>query len=277
MPRNARAPILWWIARAPSIPPVPRFMRSCARSRPCRGGESAKRERMREIIFDTETTGLDPYQGDRLVEIGCVELVNGFPSGKTFHAYLNPERDVPDQAFQVHGLSSEFLKDKPLFSDVCEEFLAFVGDAPLVAHNAMFDLGFVNAELERCKKMLLQRDRLVDTLMLARRRYPGGPNSLDHLCMRFSIDTSRRAKHGALLDAELLAEVYVELTGKRQARPSLVNEPIAISQQGVITVVRVRPTPLLPRISAAEREAHRAFVATLGEKAIWNDYLTASG
>jgi DNA polymerase-3 subunit epsilon len=230
---------------------------------------------MREIIFDTETTGLDPYQGDRLVEIGCVELVNGFPSGKTFHAYLNPQRDVPDQAFQVHGLSTEFLKDKPLFSDVCEEFLAFVGDAPLVAHNAMFDLGFINAELERCKKMLLQRDRLVDTLMLARRRYPAGPNSLDHLCQRFSIDASRRTKHGALLDAELLAEVYVELTGKRQARLSLVEEPIAVTQAGVITVVRVRPSPLLPRISDSEREAHLAFVATLGEKAIWKEYLAA--
>jgi len=230
---------------------------------------------MREIIFDTETTGLDPYQGDRLVEIGCVELVNGFPSGRTFHAYINPERDMPDQAFQVHGLSTEFLKDKPLFADICEELIAFIGDAPLVAHNAMFDLGFINAELERCKKALLQRDRLVDTLMLARRRYPAGPNSLDHLCQRFSIDASRRTKHGALLDAELLAEVYVELTGKRQARLSLVEEPVAISQGGVITVVRVRPAPLAPRITDAEREAHLAFVATLGEKAIWKEYLAA--
>jgi DNA polymerase-3 subunit epsilon len=230
---------------------------------------------MREIIFDTETTGLDPYQGDRLVEIGCVELLNGFPTGKTFHVYLNPERDMPEQAFAVHGLSSEFLKDKPVFADICEEFLAFVADAPLVAHNAMFDLGFINAELERCKKALVQRDRLVDTLMLARRRYPAGPNSLDHLCQRFSIDASRRTKHGALLDAELLAEVYVELTGKRQARLSLVEEPIAISQAGVITVVRVRPAPLLPRISDAEREEHLAFVATLGEKAIWKEYLAA--
>jgi DNA polymerase-3 subunit epsilon len=230
---------------------------------------------MREIIFDTETTGLDPYQGDRLVEIGCVELVNGFPTGKTFHAYINPQRDMPDQAFQVHGLSAEFLKDKPLFSDICEELIAFIADAPLVAHNAMFDLGFLNAELERCKKALVQRDRLVDTLMLARRRYPAGPNSLDHLCQRYSIDTSRRTKHGALLDAELLAEVYVELTGKRQARLSLVDEPIAISQGGVITVVRVRPVPLPPRITDTEREAHLAFVATLGEKAIWNEYLRA--
>ena len=143
---------------------------------------------MREIVFDTETTGLDPYQGDRLVEIGCVELVNGFPTGNSFHYYLNPQRDMPEGAFKVHGLSSEFLKDKPFFADICDEFLAFVGDAPLIAHNAMFDLGFINAELERCKKAAIQRERLVDTLMLARRRYPGGSNRLDDLCMRFSID-----------------------------------------------------------------------------------------
>jgi len=230
---------------------------------------------MREIVLDTETTGLDPYQGDRLVEIGCVELYNKIPTGQSFHCYVNPQREMSASALEVHGLTAEFLKDKPLFADVCEEFLAFVGDAPLVAHNAMFDLGFINAELERCKKALVQRDRLVDTLMLARRRYPAGPNSLDHLCQRFSIDASRRTKHGALLDAELLAEVYVELTGKRQARLSLVEEPIAISQQGVITVVRLRPAPLAPRLSDGEREAHLAFVATLGEKAIWNEYLAA--
>jgi DNA polymerase-3 subunit epsilon len=228
---------------------------------------------MREIVFDTETTGLDPYQGDRLVEIACVELVNGFPTGEVFHRYLNPERDVPDGAFQVHGLSAEFLKDKPMFADICEELLAFVADAPLVAHNAMFDLGFINAELERCKKMLLQRDRLVDTLMLARRRYPAGPNRLDDLCARFSIDASRRTKHGALLDAELLAEVYVELTGKRQARLSLVDEATTMIQGIATAFLRMRPAPLAPRGTVAEREAHRAFVATLGEKAIWNDYL----
>jgi DNA polymerase-3 subunit epsilon len=230
---------------------------------------------MREIVFDTETTGLDPYQGDRLVEIGCVELINGFPTGNSFHRYLNPQRDVPEGAFKVHGLSAEFLKDKPLFADVCEEFLAFVGEAPLVAHNAMFDLGFINAELERCKKALLQRERLVDTLMLARRRYPAGPNSLDHLCTRFSIDASRRTKHGALLDAELLAEVYVELTGKRQSSLGLIDVRVGATQQVVMTV-RIRPAPLAPRVSDAEREAHRAFVATLGEKAIWNDYLSAA-
>src|SRR5436190_23674 len=231
---------------------------------------------MREIVFDTETTGLDPYQGDRLVEIGCVELVNGFPTGQTFHTYINPQRDVPEAAFNVHGLSAEFLKDKPLFADVCEEFLAFVADAPLVAHNAMFDLGFINSELDRCKRAILQRDRLVDTLMLARRRYPAGPNSLDHLCARFSIDTSRRTKHGALLDAELLAEVYVELTGKRQARLSLVEEPSGVTIGVGIAIVRTRGEPLSPRVSDAERAAHREFVATLGDKAIWKDYLAAS-
>jgi DNA polymerase-3 subunit epsilon len=231
---------------------------------------------MREIVFDTETTGLDPYQGDRLVEIGCVELVNGFPTGQHFHRYLNPERDMPEGAFKVHGLSREFLLDKPLFAEICEEFLGFVGDAPLVAHNAMFDLGFINAELERCKRAPLQRERLIDTLMLARRRYPAGPNGLDHLCARFSIDLSRRTKHGALLDAELLAEVYVELTGKRQARLGLVEMVAATAQPGVI-VVGVRPVPLMPRVTDAEREAHRAFVATLGERAIWKDYWLEGG
>jgi len=211
---------------------------------------------MREIVFDTETTGLDPYQGDRLVEIGCVELVNGFPTGQSFHSYLNPARDIPDGAFQVHGLSAEFLKDKPLFADICEEFLSFVGDVPLVAHNAMFDLGFINAELERCKRMLLQRDRLVDTLMLARRRYPAGPNNLDQLCARFSIDTSRRTKHGALLDAELLAEVYVELIGARQANLGLAAVVTGnVETRTVSATVRTRPTPLAPRVTDDERAA----------------------
>jgi DNA polymerase-3 subunit epsilon len=230
---------------------------------------------MREIVFDTETTGLDPYQGDRLVEIGCIELLNGFPTGNSFHRYLNPERDMPEGAFNVHGLSIEFLKDKPLFADVCDEFLAFVADAPLIAHNAMFDLGFINAELERCKRQALQRDRLVDTLMLARRRYPAGPNRLDDLCARFSIDASRRTKHGALLDAELLAEVYVELTGKRQSTLGLIDLQVGVTPQLVITV-RARPAPLAPRLTEAERAAHRAFVATLGDKAIWNDYWAAA-
>ena len=228
---------------------------------------------MREIVFDTETTGLDPYQGDRLVEIGCVEVINGFPTGQTFHRYLNPERDMPQAAFDVHGLSIDFLKDKPLFADVCDEFIAFIGDAPLVAHNAFFDFGFINAELDRCKKPPVARERIVDTLMLARRKHPAGPNKLDDLCVRYGIDNSRRTKHGALLDAEILAEVYLELTGKRQARLGL-DQAIAVTQGAVAAiVVRPRPVPLAPRLTDAEREAHRAFVATLGEKAIWTEYL----
>jgi DNA polymerase-3 subunit epsilon len=232
---------------------------------------------MREIVFDTETTGLDPFQGDRLVELGCIELVNGFLTGQHFHRYINPERDMPAAAFQVHGLSTEFLKDKPLFADVCEEFLAFVGDAPLIAHNAMFDLGFINAELDRCKRMLIARERMIDTLMLARRKHSAGPYSLDALCARYGIDNSRRTKHGALLDAEILAEVYLELTGMRQAKLSLVDEVSQAVHTGFgIAVVQVRATPLAPRVTDAERAAHRAFVATLGDKAIWKDYLAAA-
>src|SRR5262249_8353347 len=160
---------------------------------------------------------LDPGTGDRLVEIGCVELVNRFPTGRTFHCYFNPERDMPEAAFNVHGLSVDFLKDKPLFAHKVEELVAFLGDAPLVAHSAMFDLAFLNAELERASKIAVNRDRLVDTLMLARRKHPGASNRLDDLCLRYRVDNSRRTKHGALLDAELLAEVYIELIGARQA------------------------------------------------------------
>src|SRR3979411_942896 len=177
---------------------------------------------MREIVLDTETTGLDPYQGHRLIEIGCVELVNRIPSGQTFHRYLNPQRDVPAAPSAVPGLYVEFLKDKPLFAEIVDDLVAFIADAPLVAHNAMFDLGFLNAELDRSGKPLVARERLVDTLLLARRKHPGGPNGLDHLCGRYGIDNSRRTKHGALLDAEILAEVYVELIGARQAQLILV-------------------------------------------------------
>jgi DNA polymerase-3 subunit epsilon len=228
---------------------------------------------MREIVFDTETTGLDPLQGHRLVEIGCIELVNRIPSGQVFHRYVNPDRDMPQEAFAVHGLSIDFLRDKPRFHDICEDLIEFFGDAPLVAHNAHFDLGFLNAELERCKKIRLTHDRLVDTLMLARRRHPGGANRLDDLCSRYGIDNSRRTKHGALLDAELLAEVYVELIGGRQASLILVET----SHETVTTRYRTsaappRPTPLAARLSEMERAAHAAFVATLGGKAIWLDY-----
>jgi DNA polymerase-3 subunit epsilon len=228
---------------------------------------------MREIVLDTETTGLDPYQGHRLIEIGCVELVNRIPSGQTFHRYLNPERDVPAEAFAVHGLSVEFLKDKPLFGEIVDDLVAFIADAPLVAHNAMFDLGFLNAELDRVGKMLVARERLVDTLLLARRKHPGGPNSLDHLCGRYGIDNSRRTKHGALLDAEILAEVYVELIGARQAQLILVEAGgAAVGMEAGAALIRLRPQPLAPRLAADEREAHIAFVATLGESAIWRQF-----
>ena len=168
---------------------------------------------MREIVLDTETTGLDPAQGHRLVELGCIELLNRIPTGATFHKYLNPERDMPAEAFAIHGLSGEFLKDKPRFAEVVDEFLAFIGDDPLVIHNAGFDHGFLCAELKRIERVLIARGRLVDTLLLARRKHPAGPNRLDDLCARYGIDNSRRTKHGALLDAEILAEVYLELIG----------------------------------------------------------------
>jgi DNA polymerase-3 subunit epsilon len=220
---------------------------------------------VREIVFDTETTGLDPFQGHRLIEIACVELINRFPSGQSFHRYVNPERDVPAEAIAIHGLSAEFLRDKPRFDEIADDLAAFIGDAPLVAHNAMFDLGFLNAELERAGKMLVARERLVDTLLLAR---------LDDLCGRYGIDNSRRTKHGALLDAEILAEVYLELIGARQAQLILVETDTATSRLDVGAIpVRVRPLPLPSRLTVDEREAHVTFVATLGDSAIWREYL----
>jgi len=229
---------------------------------------------VREIVLDTETTGLDPLQGDRLVEIGCIELVNRIPSGQTFHAYINPERGMPAEAFAVHGLSEEFLKDKPLFATVADSFLGFLGEAPLVIHNAGFDIGFLNAELERTGRPSIGRERLIDTLLIARRKHAGASNRLDDLCVRYAIDHSRRTKHGALLDAELLAEVYVELIGARQAQLVLSQTAAPILVPGATITIRQRPTPLAPRVSAAEQEAHRQFIATLGEAAIWRDYIS---
>jgi DNA polymerase III subunit epsilon len=226
---------------------------------------------LREIILDTETTGLDPYDGHRVVEIGCVELVNSIPTGRTWHCYLNPERDMPEKAYSIHGLSSDFLRDKPLFADKAEDFLGFIESAMLVMHNATFDFGFLNAELERIARPLLTWDRVVDTLALARRRHPGSPSSLDALCRRYGVDLSERDLHGALLDCRLLASVYVELVGGHQARlelaPNGAQAAILQAQE-----MAVRPTPLKPRISPAEREAHRAFVATLGGEALWLRY-----
>ncbi len=227
---------------------------------------------MREIVFDTETTGLDPVQGHRLVEIGCVELLNRFPTGKIFHCYLNPERDMPVEAFAVHGLAIEFLKNHKLFVEHADEFLAFVGDAPLVAHNGYFDLSFINAELERAKKPAFGRERIVDTLMLARRKHPGASNKLDDLCTRYRIDNSHRTKHGALLDAELLAEVYVELIGARQAMLGLASGNAAAMPESTGASSRVRPAPLSPRAVEAEIAAHEDFIRGLGEKTIWQDY-----
>jgi DNA polymerase III subunit epsilon len=228
---------------------------------------------MREIVFDTETTGLDPLQGDRLVEIGCIELVNRFPTGKVFHCYFNPQRDMPESAFKIHGLSSDFLKDKSLFADKVDELIAFFGDAQLVAHNAMFDLGFLNAELERAGRASVNRERMIDTLVIARRKHAGGSNRLDDLCVRYAIDNSRRTKHGALLDAELLAEVYVELIGARQASLVLSQAAMPTAAAGAVIVVRERTVPLAARVTDEERAAHRRFVETLGDGAIWRDYL----
>ncbi len=229
---------------------------------------------MREIVLDTETTGLDPVTGHRLVEIGCVELFNKMPSGRHYHRYVNPERDVPADAFAVHGLSADFLSDKPRFAEIADELLEFIGDSALVAHNAMFDLGFLNAELERAGKNAVGRERLVDTLILARRKHPASPNRLDDLCVRYGIDASHRTKHGALLDAELLAEVYLELIEARQAQLILVNASLtAGSLPGDGASIRVRPHSLAPRLSAEEEEAHAAFVATLGPQAMWQQYL----
>jgi DNA polymerase-3 subunit epsilon len=228
---------------------------------------------MREIVFDTETTGFDPGTGDRIVEIGCVELLNRIPTGATFHVYINPERDMPAQAEAVHGLSAEFLSDKPLFAEVAEQFLVFIGmDSKLVAHNAGFDMTFIEYELKKCGLLPPTRDRVVDTLILARRKHPGGGNKLDDLCARYGIDNSRRTKHGALLDAELLAEVYAELAGGRQAKLGLVE--VVREEFSVTTITgKKRKARQSSQLSNAEADAHRLFVASLGEKAIWLDYL----
>ena len=227
---------------------------------------------MREIILDTETTGLDPATGDRLVEIACVEVLNYIPTGDFYHTYIDPERDVPEGAFNVHGLSTEFLKGKPLFRDVAADFLAFIGESRLVIHNAEFDMKFLNAEFKRAGLPLLPADRAFDTLTYARRKHPGAANSLDALCARYKIDNSRRTKHGALMDSEILAEVYAELMGGRQATLVLASEA-AIRQKAEIFVRRERPAPLASLLDEEEAQAHGRFLAGLGEKAVWRDYL----
>lgn len=228
---------------------------------------------MREIIFDTETTGLDPKSGDRLVEIGCIEMVNRVPTGNTFHCYFNPDRDMPAEAERVHGLSIAFLSDKPRFHEKAADFLEFIGEeAKLVAHNAGFDFGFVNSELEMCGLPPLSRERMVDTVAMARVRHPGAKNSLDALCTRYGIDRSHRTKHGALLDAELLAQVYVELTGGRQIGLSLAAETEVI-EIAVLSAPRRERTfrPARPHAaSEAELAAHAAFLETV-KSPLWND------
>ena len=227
---------------------------------------------MREIVFDTETTGLDARNGDRLVEIGGVELLNHIPTGRSFHRYLNPGRPVHPDAVAVHGLTDAFLADKPRFEAVVDEFLAFVGDSVLVAHNSGFDREFINAELERAARPPLPEARFVDTLLIARRRHPGAANSLDALCARYNIDASARSKHGALLDAEILADVYLELLGGRQAMLALSLEDGAGPEAVVAVAIEPRPRPLPPRLTEADREAHRAFVADLGGTPVWARY-----
>ena len=228
----------------------------------------------REIVLDTETTGLDPVTGDRLVEIGCVELLNTIPSGQTFHAYLDPDRDMPDEAFRVHGLSREFLMGKPRFHDVVDDFLAFIGGDRLVIHNAEFDIRFLNAELARVARPLLAMERVVNTLSLARRKHPGASNSLDALCARYRIDNSRRTRHGALLDSEILAEVYAELLGGRQSHLVLV-ETFSVAEQAMQTLRGVREIALAPSIDDLEIAAHEAFIESMGEKALWLQYIRA--
>ena len=230
---------------------------------------------MREIIFDTETTGLNPSTGDRLVEIGCVEILNYIPTGKTFHVYLDPQRDMPAEAFAIHGLSREFLTGQPLFEQIAGDFLDFIGDARLVAHNAEFALRFMNAELARAGRPPIPAERIVDTLVLARRKHPGAANSLDALCARYKIDNSRRTKHGALLDSEILAEVYAELNGGRQT--TLVLASVEKVHDDTIEFVGLteRPFPLGTTILEREVERHLAFRGTLGDKAIWNSFTAA--
>jgi len=224
---------------------------------------------MREIVLDTETTGLDPLIGDRIVEIGCVELINHIPTGQSFHVYLNPDRLMSEAAFQVHGLSDAFLADKPRFAEVVDQFLEFIGDAPLIIHNAEFDMRFINAEFKRLDIEPLPQARAIDTLRLARQRFPGAQASLDALCRRFGIDNSKRDKHGALLDADLLAAVYLELIGGRQ--PGLV---LGIEvNAAVIEVQRIARPPRPHFASAEELAAHRAFLDKAVKNALWDRLL----
>lgn len=231
---------------------------------------------MREIVFDTETTGLSPAGGDRMVEIGCIEMINRVETGRTFHAYFNPERPMPSEAEAVHGLSDVFLGDKPRFHEKVEELLEFIGDSPLIAHNASFDFGFLNNELQRCARDPVCLTRMVDTLVLARSRHPGAKHSLDALCMRFGVDRSQRVKHGALLDAQLLAQVYVELTGGRQIGLGLTAEAArsttVVVQSGRPRADRPVRTPRPHHASEVELARHRRFVGAMANP-LWDRFL----
>jgi DNA polymerase-3 subunit epsilon len=231
---------------------------------------------MREIVLDTETTGFEPSEGDRIVEIGAVELFNHLPTGKTYHQYINPERLMPKAAFDVHGLGDDFLRDKPVFKLIAQDFLDFIGDAQLIIHNASFDMKFLNAELTAVKRPILPMTRATDTLMMARRKFPGSPATLDALCRRFGVDNSAREKHGALLDSEILAEVYLELVGGRQ--PDFGLNPATQAASGPAETLsdwrpRPRPNPLPPRLTEPESAAHTAFVDKMGAGAIWKKRL----
>lgn len=225
---------------------------------------------MRDIIFDVETTGLRAKDGDRICEIAGIEMIDFVPTGVEFHEYVNPTIPMPAKAQEIHGLSDAFLADKPLFDAVADKWIDFIGDARLVAHNAMFDYGFVNAELERCGLATMSFERMIDTVAIARRKFPGSDNSLDALCKRFGIDLSAREKHNALLDTQLLAEVYVELIGARQKAMSFGDSERR--QTIAATSVPPRPSPLPSRLTDEDRAAHAAFVATLGEDAVWSRY-----
>ncbi len=227
---------------------------------------------MREIILDTETTGLDPASGHRLVEIACVEVLNLVPTGRFFHSYIDPKRDVPEEAFRVHGLSAEFLAGKPLFGDICQEFLDFAEDSRFVIHNAEFDMKFINHELQQIHRPTLSMDRVFDTLAFARKKHPGASNSLDALCTRYRIDNSKRSKHGALLDAEILAELYTELMGGRQTALVLSTQTKKVAKASVQTV-SPRSTPLEPRLGQDEAVAHDKFRVTLGDAPLWKHYI----
>ena len=231
---------------------------------------------MREIVLDTETTGLSPADGHRLIEIGAVEIVNQIATGSVFHVLINPERDVPDDAFRVHGHSTASLQDKLKFAQVAADFLAFIGEDRLVIHNAEFDMRFINAELMKTGREAIAPDRVLDTLALARRKHPGLPNNLDALCDRYRIDRSRRVRHGALLDAEILVEVYGEIVGGRQRSLTFSSSDrtrrVAAAKAGAR---KARPAPLAPQVSQSEMRAHAEHIAVLGEGAVWNNYLAA--